>query len=179
MSTPDRRAIDLGERLQGRTKSWSGPNPRWEQARYRALAAGMATHRGGRRMAVASVVVGMLIGLSVIATATNGLVIPFTGITIGGLAGEPPGTANGPSRASSPQMSARSCLVRDPHSCVAPDNGAGAAAAGVPGSTAGGRAISAVGLANSTPPGGGSGRADGAHPADPPQSQGGGGGGRA
>src|SRR5258708_39559792 len=91
MTTPDPQAIPLVDGLRTLTESWSGPNPRPEQARYRTLAVGMGNHRGGRRMAAVTLAFGMLIGLSLIATANNGLMIPFTGITIGGLAGEPAG----------------------------------------------------------------------------------------
>src|SRR5258708_13930789 len=116
MTTRDPQAIDLVDGLRTLTESWSGPNPRPQQARYRTLAVGMGNHRGGRRMAAATLAFGMLIGLSLIATANNGLVIPFTGITIGGLAGEPAGSPIGVGRASLFPMSARLCVIRYPRS---------------------------------------------------------------
>src|SRR5258708_34021053 len=119
MTTRDPQAIDLVDGLRTLTESWSGPNPRPQQARYRTLAVGMGAHRGGRRMAAATLAFGMLIGLSLIATANNGLVIPFPGITIRGLAGAPPGSAMGAGRASLFPMSARASLICDPSSCAA------------------------------------------------------------
>src|SRR5258708_19967842 len=114
MTTPDPQAIPVVDGLRTRTESWSGPNPRPEQARYRTLAVGMGNHRGGRRMAAVTLAFGMLIGLSLIATANNGLMIPFTGITIGGLAGEPAGPPIGAGRAPLFPMSARPRVIPPP-----------------------------------------------------------------
>jgi hypothetical protein len=68
----------------------------------------------------------MLIGLSVIATANNGFVIPFTGISIGGIAGEPAGTLPPANGSGLLPMSARSCMIRDPLSCAGSQGQAGA-----------------------------------------------------
>src|SRR5258708_5396342 len=172
MTTPDPQAIPLVDGLRTLTESWSGPNPRPEQARYRTLAVGMGSHRGGRRMAAVRLALGMLIGLSLIAAANNGLMIPFTGITIGGLAGEPAGSPIGAGRASLFPMSARPCVIRDPRSCAASHTGIGVPAGEAPGSKAGGRAISPARSANPTPPGTRAGTAGATNPTDPLQSQG-------
>ncbi|HXA43687.1 MAG TPA: hypothetical protein VNV65_12340 [Candidatus Solibacter sp.] len=122
-------------------------------------------------MAATTLAFGMLIGLSLVATANNGLVIPFVGITIGGAAGEPPGSAIEAGRVSLFPMSARPCVIRDPRSCAASPTGVGAPDAAT-GSKPGSRFISSAHAANPTPAGTGSGAAGATNPTDPLQSQG-------
>ena len=167
MTTPHPQDIDLGDGLQSLTESWSGPNPRPEQARYRLLQLAGGAHAGGRRMAATTLALGMLIGLSLVATATNGFVIPFIGITIGGIAGEPPGIFAGGNSSRPLPMTARSCLIRDARSCAATQGSAGSAPAGGAASSQAGAAVLVAGKSNPAGP-----AAPASAPKDPAQSQG-------
>jgi len=167
MKTPDPQDTDLGEGLKALTESWSGPNPRPENARYALLQLAKGVHTRGRRMAATTIAFGMLIGLSLVATATNGFIIPFTGITIGGIAGEPPGAGVGGSNADLLRMTARSCVVRDPSSCASSPGNSGSAPAGGTPSSRGRGAIPVA--ANGNPAGA---AAPASVPKDPAQSQG-------
>lgn len=131
------------------------------------LQPGAGVQGRGRRVAAATLALGMLIGLSLIATATNGLVIPFTGISIGGVAGEPPGTLVGGSGTTLVRMSGRSCMIRDPRSCPASQSKAGTPPGRGLASNGGGAAISPAGSPTQGGPG-----APGAVSNDPAQSQG-------
>ena len=85
MTLLDPRLPDLRTALKASLEKWNGPSPRAAQARYRTAATRGFAPRG--RLAAAAVAVAMVGAMGGVATAYEGVTLPFTSVHIGGNGG--------------------------------------------------------------------------------------------